>query len=136
MNQKLETIFICSAPAPSGMEGRIMVRVEKAAHRRFLEKIAAGSITSIACAVALVFVSRELAAEAAASGFGQYFSLVFSNSGAMLSDWQDFAWTMVESAPVTGFALFLGASGLFIGTIRWTGRTFSGRSGTIGKLAI
>jgi hypothetical protein len=125
MNQKLQNLIITSACAPDGLDSRIMICVGKAVKRRVYKKIAAGSGFSIVFAVTLVFVAKLLVDEASVSGFGQYVSLIFSNGGAMVANWNDFAWTIIESAPITGLALCLGAGGLFIGTVRWTGKTFA-----------
>ncbi|MDR3558711.1 MAG: hypothetical protein P4L61_04205 [Candidatus Pacebacteria bacterium] len=129
MNQNLQNLIITSSSMPDGLETRIMICVGKAAKRRVYEKVAIGSAFSIVFAVALVFVGRLMMDETAVSGFGQYFSLVFSNGGMLVTNWRDFAWTMVESAPVTGLALCLGAGGLFIATVRWTGKTFTAFNG-------
>jgi hypothetical protein len=136
MNEKLQNLFILSATAPAGMENRILIRVEKAARRKSLEKITVGSITSIIFAGALVIVGRETLTQTATSGFGQYLSLIFNNGGVVLSDWRDFAWTIVESAPITGLALCLGATGMFIAAIRWTGKAFGSFNGAIIKFAV
>ena len=136
MKSNLQHIFINSVPTPDGLDVRIMIRVKKAARRNFFEKIAIGSAASAVCAVALVFVGRETMTEMTASGFGDYFSLLFSSSGAVLSNWGDFGWTIIESAPITGLALCLGASGMLIGSVRWTGRAFGGFSRTPSSLAV
>ena len=138
MNEKLQNLFTSCATAPAGLQNCIMARVKKAARRKIFEKIAAGSLISVFFAVALVVVGRQTLAETAVSGFGQYLSLFFSSGGVMLTNWRDFAWTIVESAPITGLALCLGATGMFIAAIRWTGRTWSGGrfNGISGKFAV
>jgi hypothetical protein len=138
MNEKLQNLFTSCATAPAGLQNCIMARVKKAARRKIFEKIVAGSIISIFFAIALVVVGRQTLAETAVSGFGQYLSLIFNSGGLILSDWRDLAWTIVESAPITGLALCLGATGMFIAAIRWTGRAWSGGgfSGISGKFAI
>ncbi len=136
MNQKLQNILISSVALPAGLEGRVTIEIKRAARQNFLERVTIGSVISALFAVALVIVGRDVFAEAITSGFGQYASLVFSNSGSVLSDWRDFAWTMVESAPVTGSAIFLGTAGMFIAAVRWTGKTFGKLNGIMGRLAV
>jgi len=136
MSQNLQKILVSSCTAPAGLEKRIMIRVEKAVQRRANERIATGSAVSVFFAVILVAVGREMSAEIAASGFGQYLSLVFSNSGAILSNWQDFGWTVIESAPITGLALCLGMTGMFIAALRWTGKALGNFVGAAGRLAV
>ena len=138
MNEKLQNIFTSCAPTPVGLQNCIMARVKKAARRKIMEKITAGGIVSIIFAVTLVIIGRGIMAETALSGFGQYLSLIFTNGGFILSDWRNFGWTIIESAPITGLALCLGVTGLLIVAVRWTGRAWSGSrfSGTSGRFAI
>lgn len=136
MNEKLQNLFTSCATAPAGLQNCIMTRVKKAARRKIFEKIATGSIISILFAIALVVVGRQTLAETTISGFGQYLWLFFSSGGVMLTNWRDFGWTIVESAPITGFALCLGATGMFIVAIRWTGKAFGSFNGAIGKFAV
>ena len=136
MDPRLQKMFASSAPVPSGLESRIMVRVEKAARRRFFERAIAGSVASVAFAFILFVVGRETLSEIATSGFGQYLSLIWSNGGSVLADWRDFGWTIAESAPITGFALCLGTVGFFVAAVRWTGRAVSGWNGTSAALTI
>jgi hypothetical protein len=114
------------------------MRVEKVVKRKSLEKIMAGSIISIVFAGTMIIVGREIMIETTTSGFGQYLSLIFSSGTVMLSDWRDLAWTIVESAPITGLAICLGVTGMFIATVRWTGRAFGGSNfnGAISKFAV
>ncbi|GEM_PF-1957027 len=139
MNQKLQDLLTSYVRIPDGLDLRIIARIEKAARRRVFEKVAFGSIASIVFAVALVIIGRETMAETATSGFGQYMSLIWSNSGAIVADWRDFAWTIIESAPITGLALCLGMTGMLVAAVRWTGKAFNGlgrSNGAIGKLAM
>ena len=128
MNQKPHNHLILYIETPAGLQDRILLRVEKAAKRKNLEMITAGSIVSIIFGVAIIVVGKEILAETAISGFGQYVSLIFSSGTIMITDWRDFAWTIIESAPITGFAVCLGVTGMFITAIRWTGRTMSDRN--------
>jgi len=136
MNQKGRNNFKLYVSVPDGLEDRILTQVKKAIKRNSLERLVAGSVASIALVAGLVIVGRTIMAETAMSGFGQYLSLIFTNSSLVLSDWRDFAWTIVESAPITGFAICLGAAGMLLAAIRWTGRAWNGFNGIMGKLAV
>jgi hypothetical protein len=138
MDPKLQNIFISYVTVPDGLQNRIMVRVRKAAKRKSMEKITAGGIVSIIFVVALVIIGRGIMAETALSGFGQYLSLIFTSGWFILTNWRDFGWTIIESAPITGLALCLGVTGLLIVAVRWTGRAWSGGgfSGINGKFAV
>ena len=56
------------------------------------------------------------------SGFGQYVSLVFSDGGVVLSYWKEFLFSLVESIPVTGVILCLGAMTLFVWSLGKTAK--------------
>ena len=111
---------------PTGLDRRILARVAAYEARRRMWRIGSSLAASVVSVAALVLAGREAAVEITASGFGQYLSLAFTDGGAMLADWRDFAWTLAESAPVWGFAFCLGAAALVVGALRWTGRAFAG----------
>jgi len=58
-------------------------------------------------AVAFLPVLRIAAAEAAESGFFEFMSLMFSDSGAVLALWQNFLLALAESLPVVSLAALL-----------------------------
>ena len=91
-----------------------MVQVGKAANQKSMEKIIAGSVASVVfCIGMVIIVDERILAETAISGFGQYLSLVFTSGGFGLGRLARFRLDNIESAPITGFALCLGVTGLF-----------------------
>ncbi|HTM67967.1 MAG TPA: hypothetical protein VL426_01580, partial [Candidatus Binatia bacterium] len=67
------------------------------------------SVGAIASASALVPALLALRTAAAESGFVEYFSLLFSDGGAVAAAWQDFAYALMESLPAATIATCLAA---------------------------
>ena len=67
-------------------------------------------ISSITFSISFVcFISSIFAfiSAASASGFSEFFALIFSDFGTILSYWQNFALSLLETAPIINFILFL-----------------------------
>jgi len=126
MNGKLSNLLQNSVAVPNGLSARVAARVEKAARRQALWRLISGSVASAAFLGLLVLAGREIAVQAAASGFGQYLSLFLSGGTAVLASWRELGLVMIESAPVTGLALSLGALGFLVMAMRSTARYWSG----------
>lgn len=48
------------------------------------------------------------------TGFGQYFSLLFSGDSAVYTYWKELSFSLVESLPIVSIIAFLAAVGFFI----------------------
>ena len=84
------------------------IRTERdrgAALRRLFLSLAAGSLFTLL----LIPVWHAFSSEFIASGFGQYFSLFFSDLRSVTADWQDFSLSLLESFPVLNAILLLSA---------------------------
>jgi len=55
----------------------------------------------------LVPTFKVLSTDLAQSGFYEYFSLIFSDSGLILSIWREFVFSLIESLPVLSIILSL-----------------------------
>jgi hypothetical protein len=122
----LHIIFRKNVVVPGGLTESINQEVARLVRRRRIEMRVSAVLTSTVSLAALAVAGREIAVEAAASGFSTYAALAFTDGGAMLSDWHDFAWTLAESAPIWGVGLSLGAGAILVGAIHWTRKTFRG----------
>jgi hypothetical protein len=93
--------------APDGLCGVVLSRValeQKRTARRRFETAVASLLASLGAAVAAVFV---LANSLAASGFWKFVSLAFSDGGTVLTYWQQFAMSLLESFSVPEMVLLL-----------------------------
>ena len=62
-------------------------------------KLWAFTFMGLASLIGLVPAFKELLSDFTQSGFYEYFSLLFSDGGSMLSYWKEFVFSLVESLP-------------------------------------
>lgn len=79
-------------------------------------------------AVALIPLSRSLYTGVIESGFSQYLSLILSDHTALLADWRELAWSLLETAPLFGLSAFLATCLVLV----WTGSQAVSQSRLIG----
>jgi hypothetical protein len=80
------------------------------------------SLGLIISAVALVPAFNIVRADFNESGFSQFFSLLFSDFGAVLTYWQSFTLTLLESLPVMSIAVFLFIIFIFFESLKFLAR--------------
>jgi hypothetical protein len=103
---------------PEGLLDAIMLRIEHRHRRRLYVRVALVGSLMLAAAAALVPAWNFLASEAARSGFAAFVSLVFSDFSVVLTYWNDFALSLLDSLPVYGFVAVLGSLLVFGISIR------------------
>ena len=69
-------------------------------------------------AAAFLPVWRMAAAEAAESGFFEFISLMFSDSGVILVSWQNFLLALAETLPAASLALLLAVAVIFLQSLK------------------
>ena len=77
-----------------------------------------GVLTVASLAVAVVMFGYAVQ-EFAQSEFLQYFSLVFSDAGAVLASWKEFILLLAESAPLTGVIVASVAFFIFLNSMKF-----------------
>ena len=101
----------------SGLHLRIAARIrEKIRRAELVRRFVFGSLAT-ASIIAMIPAVQLLAQDFYASNFYRYFSLLFSDGGAVLNAWQEFTMTLAESLPVLSIAVVLSIIFLFIGSI-------------------
>lgn len=100
--------------APRDLEARIVLRID-AEEKRIsnLKTWVFGSSTLASFGLSLWAVVY-LVKSANQSGFGQYFSLIFSENGSVFAYWRELSLALAESLPITSLIMFLTAIGFFI----------------------
>lgn len=99
---------------PKGLEKRIMTRIN--AERMRLARVRAwifGSTSAVSFGFSLWAVIY-LVNSVKETGFWQYFSLLFSDKGAVLAYWRELSLSLIESLPILSLIIFLVAAGFFI----------------------
>jgi hypothetical protein len=72
--------------------------------------------------IGLVPVLKMLTSDLIQSGFYEYFSLAFSNSGSMITYWKDFLSLLAESLPIISIILSLTLIFIFFLSLKYTMR--------------
>jgi hypothetical protein len=92
----------------------IISRRNRALRIRFWSYASAGVIAF----AGLVPAFQKLGSDFASSGFGQYFSLVFSGNGALASSGKELLLSLIDSLPVMSIVLCLVLIFMFLGSLR------------------
>lgn len=105
-------------PISMGLEEKILIRIDRAARNASLIRLGIYVPLVFASSVAVIMSFQYVAQETAASGLPSYFSVLFSDGGAIASYWQEFLYLIVGQAPVFGITLLLLASLSLLGTLK------------------
>ncbi|MDO8600802.1 MAG: hypothetical protein Q7R73_04360 [bacterium] len=93
---------------PADLFERIIARIHEEERLLSLKKRLILFSTTIFVSVGgFIPVVSILRQEFAQSGFLQFLSLMFSDFGAVMANWQDFGLALLESLPIMGMAAFL-----------------------------
>ena len=93
---------------PAGLDRKIMRRIKRYKRRVLMAKTVGFGTLFAGSIVALVIAYSNLANALAQSGFLNFISLFFSDFGMTMANFQDFAFSMLESFPVFSAAFLLG----------------------------
>ncbi len=110
----------------AGLFVRIMARI--AAEQRAVSakrKAAFCAALFVVSAFALVVSFGALRAEFVASGFGSLVSLLFSDPGVVATIFGDFAFSLLESLPVSALFVFAALLVVFLGSLQSFARQLS-----------
>ena len=98
----------------------VICRVERfevtRSHRKSVLYMVVSMVTLVALIPAIYYISESISM----SGFGQYFSLISSDSSYMLTNWQEFVLSMASSLPLTGAMVILLAMFITLLAVRRT----------------
>jgi len=99
---------------PPGLRNRILAKIVAEEKRLAQTKtwvFGSTALTSFGLSLwAVVYLIKSVQT----SGFGQYFSLIFSENGTILTYWRELSLSLAESLPITSLIIFLTAVGFFI----------------------
>ena len=82
-------------------------------------KLFAYSFAGFASLLGLVPALKILGNDLTQSGFYQYFSLIFSDSGLIFSSWKEFAFSLAQSLPTMSIVLSLSLVLIFFLSIKY-----------------
>ncbi len=104
---------------PEGLYSHTLLRIRAAEQRRmriWLSIIGFISLVSGGGIVATVIYTMQ---EFSHTGFSQYFSLLTSDSGTIVTYWKEFILLLIESLPVFAVALMLSSVFIFLISLRF-----------------
>lgn len=88
--------------------------------RRVFREMLFGALAALS-ALALVSAVMHAAQSFSGSTFASYFSLVFTDSGVALTNWQAVLLSLVESMPLTALTLVAAAAFAFLASLKAAG---------------
>jgi len=77
------------------------------------------TLAGIASLAGLVPAFKILSGDLVQSGFYEYFSLIFSDSGSVLSAWREFMFSLIESLPILSVIFTLSLVFVFFLSLRY-----------------
>lgn len=127
MNDNYEKLFSrLERLEPSDkLRAGILARIDFERSRSARIRLAFLGIASAASLAAMIPSFQYVAREFYQSGFYQYLSLLFSDSGAVLASWKVFALSLVEALPLAEITIFLVAVFVFLVSVKLAVRNFS-----------
>lgn len=120
MDNNYKKLFqsLAKIETPENLGERILMRISIEEKRRASWRLAFFVALALTSGVGVVFAFQYAAQEVARSGFYQYLSVALSDGGAALAYGKEFVALLAESAPVLGFAVFLSAILVLLGSLR------------------
>ena len=124
MDKDIENIFklVPRATPPDFLYGYIFARIINHRKRIALYRSALWSATSLFSLISLYYIFKYTIFALKTSGFIKYLSLVYSDSGFVLANWNTYLLSLIESAPVLQLSLVFSASFVFFGSIIFVAR--------------
>lgn len=120
MEKDYSRLFQKLAPVrtPENLSAVILARVEREQQRAARVHLIFSVPLAFISATAVVISFQYLAQEIARSGILEYFSVLFSDGGSILTYWKEFVLSLAEQTPVLGATLFLGALLALLGSLK------------------
>jgi len=104
---------------PEGLLEKIMTRIDK--EKRLLAVRRRIIVFSVLLASSILLANpavKILASEAGESGFFQFFSLIFTDTGIIFTSLRYFSMALLETAPVIGFMAVLSVALVFLWALK------------------
>ena len=99
---------------PLDLERGVWVRLSEAQKRQAKIHLVAFATLDVFALIGIVTSVIYLSNVFSQSGFGQYLSLIISDSNLLVSYWQEITLSLAESLPVLGLVAFLSVSAVLI----------------------
>jgi hypothetical protein len=109
------------SPSPDLLQ-RIITRIHKEERVLVLKKLIIFSLTLVGSIVAFVPATGMLVSQLQSSEFMSFASLIFSDSGAVLTYWRSFLMVILQTLPAISIAFFLAVLLTFLQSVKSVAR--------------
>jgi hypothetical protein len=109
--------LLIEVQVPAGLNDQITARIRKEVVRIARIRVAFFGLAAFVSCVTAGFALSELITRLHQSGLYDYASLIFSDSGALVTYWKTFALSFIEALPILTLSFFLAASAIFLWTL-------------------
>lgn len=103
---------------PPGLLDKVLCRIRREERVSALKRISVFSAGFFGSAVVLIPAFQAARADFVQSGFSHFISLIFSDPGIVVSFWNEFVFSILESLPVLSVIFLLVAIFVFLGSAR------------------
>jgi len=111
--EKLFSFLSPPEPSPDLLE-KVLGRLKEKRRAAILKKIFWHSLGVTVSGIALIVTFQMAKADFANSGFWQFFSLIFTDSKILVSYWQNYILSLLETLPAINLILLLGSASFFL----------------------
>lgn len=127
MRKDYEKLFTHLTPPepPDGLLNNIMKRIHREQRVRMLKwRFGFFAMVFIGSSIAAIPAFQSVQASLAESGFMEFLSLMFADTGAVMAYWQSFTAALLETLPIMSIALFLVVIFSFLESLKYVVRDF------------
>ena len=103
---------------PKGLLEKILKRIHREERFLVLRRAFIFSVTLVISLIGLLPSFNMLSSDLNRSGFGNFFSLIFSDFSSIATYWKSFMMILLETLPAASLALFLALVLLFLQSIK------------------
>lgn len=93
---------------PVGLQDAVLARIDTEARRASRIRFAIFAPLLIVSVISVISSFQYLVQETVQSGLTNYFSIILSDGGAVLTYWKEFLTYTADQAPILGLAIFFG----------------------------
>lgn len=129
MGQNYDQLFSHLAPVepPAGLLAGILAKVEREQQKAFVRRkrhFFFTSLTLLVSAISLVQIFQMVQAGFSESGFFNFFSLLFSDFSVVVSYWDNFIISLLETLPVIKLTLLFAVILIFLEMLKLFAKDF------------